>query len=190
VKPHSRILGIDDAPFRFTDESVPVVGVVVRAPSYVEGVLTASVAVDGADATDVLRERILASRYREGLALVLLDGIALGGFNLVDLDVLHTAIGVPVATATRERPDLRAMVAALRSRFPDWKARAELLQRHPLWAIETGHRPLYAAAVGIGRSDLAEILARCTVRGTLPEPIRLAHLIAAAIVKGESRGRA
>ena len=190
MKAQVRVLGLDDAPFRFGDARVPVVGVVVRAPSYVEGVLTASVAVDGMDANDVLAERILASRYRAGLALVLLDGIAFGGFNVVDLDRLHASIGVPVATATRERPDLRAMVAALRRRFPDWKARAELLRRHPLWAMETGHRPLYAAAVGIGRSDLAEIFRRCTVRGALPEPIRLAHLVAAAIVKGESHGRA
>jgi len=190
MKAHVRVLGLDDAPFRFGDPRVPVVGVVVRAPNYVEGVFTTSVTVDGADATEVLAEKILASRHRKGLSLVLLDGAALGGFNVVDLDRLHEAIGVPVATATRERPDLRAMVRVLRSRFPDWRARATVLQRHPLWAIETGHRPVYAAAVGIGRSDLAEVLARCTVRGALPEPIRLAHLVAAAIVKGESRGRA
>lgn len=190
MKAQVRVLGLDDAPFRFGDARVPVVGVVVRAPNYVEGVLTASVAVDGTDATDVLTERILGSRHREGLALVLLDGIALGGFNVVDLDRLHAAVGVPVATVTRDRPDVRAMVAALRLRFLDWRERTALIRRHALWAIETGHRPLHAAAVGIERSDLAEILTRCTVRGALPEPIRLAHLIAAAIVKGESRGRA
>ena len=189
MKAQVRVLGVDDAPFRFGDARVPVVGVVVRAPNYVEGVLTASVSVDGDDATDVLTAKVLASRHRAGLALVLLDGIAFGGFNIVDLDALRAAVGVPVATVTRRRPDLRAMVAALRRRFPDWPRRAALLHRHPLWEIETGHRPLYGTAVGIDRADLAAIVARCTVRGAVPEPLRLAHIVAAAIVKGESRGR-
>ena len=189
MKAQVRVLGLDDAPFRFGDARVPVVGVVVRAPNYVEGVMTTSVAVDGDDATDVLAAKIAASRHREGLAAVLLDGIAFGGFNVVDLDALHAAIRVPVATVTREKPDLRAMVAALRRRFPDWRARARLLENHPLWELATGHRPLYGAGVGIDRADLATLLARSTVRGAVPEPLRLAHLIAAAVVKGESRGR-
>jgi endonuclease V-like protein UPF0215 family len=58
MKAQSRILGVDDAPFKFTDEHVPVVGVVVRAPSYVEGVLTTRVRVDGADATEALASAI------------------------------------------------------------------------------------------------------------------------------------
>ena len=36
MKSKSRFLGIDDAPFRFSDERVPVVGVVVQAPAYIE----------------------------------------------------------------------------------------------------------------------------------------------------------
>lgn len=190
MKEHVRVLGFDDAPFRFGDARVPVVGVVVRAPAYVEGVLATAVAVDGDDATDVLGATLRASRYRDGLALVLLDGIALGGFNVVDLDRLHKAVGLPVATVTRRRPDLRAMDAALRRRFPDWRERSALLRRNPLWPLPTEHRPLYGAGAGISRDALAALLARCTVRGAIPEPLRLAHLIAAAVVKGESRGRA
>ena len=66
MKAQVRVLGLDDAPFRFGDARVPVVGVVVRAPNYVEGVLTASVAVDGMDANDVLAERIRSEERRVG----------------------------------------------------------------------------------------------------------------------------
>ena len=113
MKPQSRILGVDDAPFRFSDDLVPVVGVVVRAPNYVEGVMTTRVHVDGDDATDVLAGAIGRSRYRAGLALVLLDGAALGGFNVVDIDALHRTVKVPVATVTRDKPDLAAIEKAL-----------------------------------------------------------------------------
>ena len=190
MKAQSRILGVDDAPFKFTDEYVPVVGVVVRAPNYVEGVLTARVHVDGTDATDVLATAISHSRYRKGLALVLLDGAALGGFNVVDIDALHGATGVPVATVTRDRPDFEAMERVLRRKFEDWARRLEILRRRELIRVETAHRPLYATVAGLPPRDLKEAVHRCTIRGALPEPVRVAHLIATAIVKGESKGNA
>ncbi len=190
MKAQARILGVDDGPFRFTDEFVPVVGVVVRAPSYVEAVLTTRVHVDGTDATDVLADAIRRSRYFEGLGLVLLDGAALGGFNVVDVDALHAATDLPVATVTRRRPDPAAIEKALRPRFPDWERRLEVLRRRPLLKVETEHNPLYATVAGMEPHELKEAVKRCTVRGALPEPIRIAHLVATAIVRGESKGDA
>jgi len=190
VKPQSRILGVDDAPFRFSDDLVPVVGVIVRAPNYVEGVMTTRVHVDGDDATDVLAGAIGRSRYRAGLALVLLDGAALGGFNVVDIDALHRTVKVPVATVTRDRPDLAAIEKALRARFSDWESRLEVLRRNALVEIETAHKPLFATAVGISAHELGDALRRVTIRGALPEPLRIAHVVATAIVRGESKGKA
>lgn len=190
MKPQARILGIDDAPFRFGDEFVPVVGVIVRAPNYVEGVITTRVHVDGDDATQALENAIARSRYRIGLALVLLDGAALGGFNVVDIDALHHAIRVPVATVTRRRPDLGAIERALRARFTDWQVRLRVLKSKDLVPVQTAHKPLYATAAGLSEPELREAIRRCTVRGALPEPLRIAHLVATAIVRGESKGKA
>ena len=190
MKAQARILGIDDGPFRFTDDLVPVVGVVVRAPSYVEAVLTTRVHVDGTDATDVLARAIRGSRYFEGLGLVLLDGAALGGFNVVDVEALHAATERPIATITRRKPDAAAIEKALRARFPDWQRRLEMLQRRPLLQIETEHKPLYATVAGMEPHELKDAVRGCTVRGALPEPIRIAHLVATAIVRGESKGDA
>jgi endonuclease V-like protein UPF0215 family len=39
MKPHVRIIGIDDAPFNFSDERVLVVGAVIRLLDYLEGVM-------------------------------------------------------------------------------------------------------------------------------------------------------
>ena len=190
MKAQSRILGVDDAPFTFRDEYVPVVGVVMRAPNYIEGVLTTRVHVDGTDATEALASAISRSRYRKGLALIVIDGAALGGFNVVDIDALRESTGVPVATVTRERPDLKAMERVLRRKFPDWEARLEILRRRELFRVETAHKPLYATVAGLPPRDLTEAIHRCTIRGALPEPVRVAHLIATAIVKGESKGKA
>ncbi len=190
MKAQARLLGIDDAPFTFGDAETEVVGVVVRAPGYVEGVMTTRVAVDGRDANARLAAMIQRSRFREAVTLILIDGAALGGFNVVDIDALSKAVRVPVATVTRRKPDLDAMERVLRRKFPDWEARLEILRRKELVRIDTAHKPLYATAAGIGPDDLRDAVHRSTVRGALPEPVRIAHLVATAIVRGESKGNA
>ncbi|HKZ98102.1 MAG TPA: DUF99 family protein [Thermoplasmata archaeon] len=190
MKAKSRFLGIDDAPFRFGDAEVPVVGVVVQAPAYIEGVLTTHARVDGRDATDRLRDLLSRSRYREGLEMIFVDGAAVGGFNVVDIDALSAAAGVPVVTVTRRRPGLESIRAAMKRKFADWEERWDLIARHGIEEISTRHSTLFVTFVGTDRQDVRQALVLTTVRGALPEPLRVAHLIAAGLVKGESHGRA
>lgn len=190
VKAQGRVLGIDDAPFAFGDAETEVVGVLVRAPSYVEGVMVTHVAVDGRDATATLAAMIARSRFREVVSLVMLDGAALGGFNVVDIEALHEDTGIAVITVTREEPDAAAIEKALRARFADADERLAVLRRQTLRRIATAHKPLHVSAAGISQADLAEAIRACTIRGALPEPLRIAHIVATAIKKGESHGRA
>lgn len=190
MKAKSRFLGIDDAPFRFSDESVPVVGVVVQAPAYIEGVLTTIAEVDGRDATERIGAMVAGSRYRTGLAMVMLDGTAVGGFNVIDVNALQARIDRPVVTVTRQKPSLAAIETALRRRFDDWEDRLARMRRQPVEGIRSRQGTLWVSWVGTERATVREALALTTVRGVLPEPLRIAHLIAAGIMRGESRGRA
>lgn len=183
-------MGIDDGPITWDDAETEVVGVVMRGGAYVEGVLRTQVRVDGDDATAQLTALLQKSRYLQQLQCILLDGVSLGGFNVVDLDALHEAVSVPVVTVTRDLPDKIAIEAALRKHFPDAERRLALLQRHELLRVETAHNPVWVKAIGLGLDDVRDVLRMTTVRGAIPEPLRLAHLIAAAYKNGESRGRA
>jgi len=184
------VLGIDDSPFSFHSEKVLVVGVVARLPGYLEGVMRTECSVDGKDANTALIAMINASRYKEQLKLVMIDGIALGGFNVVDISELCSRTGIPFCTITRDKPDLRKMEGALRQYFPDWRERLEVITRHPLHEVRTSYNSLYAAVKGMDIEEARSLIEKSTVRGALPEPLRMAHLIATAMVKGESRGRA
>jgi endonuclease V-like protein UPF0215 family len=190
MKAKSRFLGVDDGPFRFSDTHVPLVGIAVQAPSYIEGVLMGHARVDGRDATDQILAMVRRSRYREGLRMLLLNGVAVGGFNVIDLDALHRELEVPIVTVTRRKPDLDAIRGALRRKFEDWEERWALIEGHRVEPLMTHHTPLHVTYVGAARRDVVEALALTTVRGALPEPLRVAHLVAAASVKGESHGRA
>ncbi len=189
MKDQVRVLGIDDSPFEFGDRRSLVVGALVRTPSYLEAVMRTDVEVDGCDSTDRLVEMVMCSRYREQVKLVLVDGIALAGFNIIDMGSFHERTGIPVATVTRDEPDMAEIEAALRKHFDDWARRLSLVQRVPLRPLDTGHKPLQASVVGMDWDEFVQLVKATTVRGAVPEPVRIAHLVSAAMVKGESRGR-
>ena len=189
MKQQIRVLGIDDSPFKFGEGKALVVGTVMRVPNYLEGVMRTEVTVDGDDSTDKLLEMISGSRFKDQMKAIMIDGIALAGFNVIDIGRLNKELGIPVLTITRDEPDFDKMKAALRKYFVDWEARFSLVTRHELRKVETEHKPLYVCGVGADRAELEELIRLSTVRGVVPEPIRMAHLIAAGMVRGESYGR-
>lgn len=189
MKQQIRVLGIDDSPFRFGAGNALVVGALVRVPSYLEGVMRTEVVVDGTDSTEKIIEMVLKSRYREQIKVILIDGIALAGFNIIDMERMNAALGIPVLTLTRDKPDLEKMKSALEKHFDDWKQRYALIAKHELKEIATDHKPLHASGLGLEWTEFEEIVRLSTVRGVVPEPLRMAHLIASAITRGESYGR-
>ncbi len=190
MKDQSRVLGIDDAPFSFKEGKVPIVGALLRPPSYLEAVLTSTVTVDGNDADEMIIDMLSRSRYRQQISLVLIDGVALGGFNVVDIRRLNRETGMPFATITRDRPDMDAIGSALQGHFADWRDRLDVITALPLHQIATKHSPIFITCAGMSIDDLEGSIRHTMVQGAIPEPLRVAHLIATAMVRGESHGRA
>ena len=181
AKAHPRVVAVDDGAFRRDDRRAPIAAVVVSAPDYVESVRTGSVRVDGRDATRTVVALVRATGPLDGVRALLLDGAVVGGFNVLDLDALEAAFGIPVVALTRRRPDFPAIRRALARWFPrDAAQRWARLTAHPLFPVPTGAGPILAAAVGCSRADAAALVRRTTVRGFWPEPLRLAHLVASA----------
>ncbi|MGC2289600.1 MAG: DUF99 family protein [Thermoplasmata archaeon] len=191
AKPHLRVIGLDDGPFVRSARRTALVGVIFSAPNYVEGILRTSVAIDGTDATDRILSLLGESPFLDGVRAVILDGIAVGGFNLIDLDRLYAGLQRPIVTVTRRPPDFPAIHAALRKYFPrDASARWRLVRAHPLFRLATPEgNPLRVSAVGCTRAEAAAIVRRTTVRGNLPEPLRLARLVARTLAGSLSEAR-
>jgi endonuclease V-like protein UPF0215 family len=186
MKKNVRVLGIDDAPFRFDQDRTAIVGVVVRAPGYVEGVLSSDVEVDGTDATDRIIAMVKGSRFKVQLKAVLLDSGCLGGFNVVDLEQLNVALGIPVITVTKDEPDIDSIESALRKHFTDWKRRFAHLSRAMAVTRRLRYK-LYIRTAGMSVGEAEMLISRCIIRGAIPEPVRLAHIIASGVSSGESK---
>jgi len=175
------VVGVDDGAFTRDDTWAPVAAVAVAAPDRVEAMRVGRVRVDGTGAATELIRLVRATGGLEGLRAVLLDGAVVGGFNVVDLDAMYQALGVPIVAITRHRPNFPGIQTALRKWFPrDHATRWKLLRAHRLFALPFENLPLLVAAVGCTRADAALLVRKTTVVGHVPEPIRLAHLVASA----------
>ena len=178
-----RILGIDDSPFTKRDRRVLVVGVVWREKNPVEAVLSTYVQRDGSDSTKKVLEMVTRSRFRHEIKFVLINSIMLAGFNVVDIDRLCKELGVPVVAVVRRRPSMADVFKAVKL-VSGWRRKVELIRKAGEVKEVAG---LHVQMAGITSERAEKILRR--FRG-IPEPIRLAHVIASGIVRGESRGRA
>ena len=183
----TNVIGFDDAPFERTHRGdVPLVGVVC-ARTRVDGLLVSKIRRDGANATRTMIAMIEGSQFRAHVRAVLLQGIAVGGFNVVDVHALHAALGLPVIAIARRPPDLPAMKRALFGRVPGAARKWHLIEQ--AGAMEA-LRGIWVQRVGISVEHAREVLAATTLHGNLPEPLRIAHLVAGAMVTGRSRGGA
>jgi endonuclease V-like protein UPF0215 family len=187
TKRFSNIVGFDDAPFK-PDYSGPVkvVGTVFTGLQ-LTGVLMGEVEKDGTDAAARLAGLVAGSRFAEHVRLVMLQGIALAGFNVVDVFDLHHRLGLPVLVVSRKLPDLAAVRHALTMRVHGGEQKWALIER--LGLPEQAGK-IYIQRVGLTLEEATAVIERFTVAGHIPEPLRIAHLIAGALVDGQSRGRA
>ena len=193
IKQEIRILGVDDAPFvPHTQEQVMLIGTVFRAGMWLDGVLRTFITVDGNDATDSLIKMVNNSRHLEQLRVMMLDGITFGGFNVVDIHKIFLETGVPVIVIMRKYPDLESIKKALK-KFSNWENRWNcILEAGEIYKIDKIHKkePIYMQTSGIGKEDAQEIVILSSTRSAIPEPIRAAHIIAAGVTTGESKGNA
>lgn len=186
VKNEARILGIDDSPFdKFRDRKTLIIGTFFRGGSSLDGVLTTVAAVDGSDATEKIAKMVKKSKFYSQLQAIMLNGIAVGGFNVIDIRRLNSATGIPVIAVMRSYPEagrIKSTLAGL-----GMMAKVKLIERAGEIRKVNG---IYVQVSGCSLETARELLKISCTRSRIPEPIRAAHLIAAGIKLGESRGKA
>jgi hypothetical protein len=183
----SHVIGFDDAPFKRAHRGDVLIVGAVFCGARLEGVLSGKVRRDGVNATRVLVDLVSRSRFRPHLQTLLLQGIGFAGFNVVDLQALHAALGIPVIAVARHRPDLAAIKRALLTRVPGGRRKWRLIERAGPMQPSAG---VFIQCAGIAPERAAEVIRHFAVNGALPEPLRSAHLIAGGVTLGESRHRA
>lgn len=186
-KPITNVVGFDDAPFPHSHYGDVRVFGVVCSRTRLDGILAGKVRRDGCNSTDVLIELVAGGKFRDHIRAVLLQGIALAGFNVVDIHRLSRELDVPVLVAVRRHPRLHLVRSALLERTRGGARKWKLIEKAgPLEQLG----PMWIQRVGLSQPEAAALLRATTLHGNLPEAVRLAHLIAGGVTTGQSRGRA
>ncbi len=184
VKPEIRVLGIDDGVFTpHSKKMTDVVGVVFRGGYWLDGFMHTKVRVDGMDATEKLAEMITKSPHYPQLRVIMLDGVTLAGFNVVDLAGLHERVKLPVIAVTRDKPDLEDVRRALQNLSEAEKRWKIIGKAGKIIRVRTreGEEPIHIHAIGISAETAKIILKNTSTRSNIPEPLRVAHIIASGL---------
>jgi endonuclease V-like protein UPF0215 family len=187
MRPRSRphLLGIDDGPFvKRRSPDTPIVGVMMEGHDLVEAVAVTRFPIDGDGATEFLGDWVAGLRFASALHGMLLGGITIAGLGIVDVGALAARLAVPVLVVNRREPRDEPLVAALEA--AGLGPRIPVVRGAPIAArVADG---LYLSCAGVEPLEAAGLVLAARHKSLLPEPLRLAHLIAAALVGGESRG--
>jgi len=184
VKREIRVLGIDDGVFTpHSKETVDVVGVVFRGGYWLDGFMHTRVQVDGMDATEKLVEMMTHSPHYPQLRVVMLNGVTLAGFNIVDIKELHEKVRLPIIAVTRDRPDFEDIKKALQNLPEPWRRWKAIVKAGKMIKVCTreGEEPIYAHAAGVSRETAERILRSTSTRSNIPEALRVAHIIASGL---------
>lgn len=122
---------------------------------------------------------------------VLLSGVTFGGFNLIDPWKVQKLCNAPVIVVVGSRPDNWAVKRALFRHFPDWKKRWELIRSlGPLHKVRTMHSegPVFFERFGSSTREAALILKASAFVSRVPEPLRVAGILARGLFSSEPFG--
>ncbi|MFH1181999.1 MAG: DUF99 family protein [Candidatus Woesearchaeota archaeon] len=185
MKQEIRVLGIDDSPFdKWKDKKTLILGVFYRGGNFLDGVLSSYAKVDGSDATMKIACMALKSKFYTQLRAIMLNGIAVGGFNIVDIRKLNKKTGIPVIVVMRKLPKMGEIEAALKKLKMGKKIR---LIKSAGEIRKSGK--VFIQVAGTSFEEAAEIVKLTATHSFVPEPIRVAHLVASGLAFGESRGK-
>ena len=144
------------------------------------------ITVDGTDATDALLN-ILNSLEGKPIT-IMLGGISYAGFNFIDPFRLQEEANLPSIILTTEKPNNQRVRSALQHHFPDWKMRWSIYsQVKNFKAIRANPRenPIFMDTVGLTAAEAEKIVGQLTKIGRLPEPLRVARMIARGLTTND-----
>jgi len=186
VKREIRVLGVDDGVFVPQKRGKAlIVGVVYRGGLWLDGVMHTEIEVDGLDATEKIASMIKSSPHYAQLRVIMLNGLTFAGFNVVDIKRLYGETGLPVIVVSREKPNLDEIKKAL-EKLPHKEKRWKMIENAGK-LLEVNVRntgsSIYVQLAGLNEKDARKIVRITSTRSNIPEPLRVAHIIASGITQ-------
>ncbi len=166
--------------FRQGQKSSILAGVVMRGDLVVDGVGFGRTSVGGDDATPAVAA--LYRRFRRNdVNLIMISGAILSLYNIIDVDALAKKTRLPVVCLTYK--ETAGIEQSIIRHFPE--RREEKLEAYrrlgarKRFKLSSGFT-VYARTGGITDKEALSVVDMFTLQGSLPEPVRVAKLLARA----------
>ena len=162
-----------------------LIGVLYHEGVTISKILWDTIVVDGLDATDKIVSMVNVLKIYSDNPVVILDGITYAGFDVADPDKIHSATKIPVITFIQYPLDLERIRSALIKHFSDHETRYRVIHRTYTKTVPliTPWRVARFYAVGITREEASSLLRGLMIYSPVPEPLRIAHMIASYLSK-------
>lgn len=175
-----RVVGVEDGGFSreaARAKEALLVAVLMLEGTWINGVKVEKIVVDGLDAT----EKLVAMLRDWEFDVVMLAGVSFAGFNLIDPARIFGEFKKPVVVITRKKPSNVAVKRALMRHFNDWRVRWRVFEKlgsvHEIVSFPN-EPPIYAEIVGAEPDWVCRVVRASTACCRVPEPVRVARLIA------------
>lgn len=178
MKEGVRVLGIDDAPFRHSEEHTFLTGVVYRGTEFIEDIRTLGIDIDANNSSEKVLELYNLCNNPGQIKAILLDGISFAGFNLVDLEKVSGTTGKPVIAVTPNRPDSESFREAMK-RSGNYDESFESLPEYRELDLKDGKVFFQFSGCEVEKAE--ELIRISVIHGQVPEPIRVADMIGRAL---------
>ena len=175
-----RALGIAECFRKDVARKSVLAGIVMRSDLVIDGCTYGHANLEGDDAT----ENILTMyRFlkRNDINVAIIAGSVIASYNIIDSDKIYKETNVPVLNITFE--ESKGLESHIKRRFPkDWKSKLKAYkkmgERNSI-KLHTGHT-IFVRAAGMTQKEAKKTLDKYTLQGAIPEPVRVAKLVARA----------
>jgi len=179
-KPGIRAVGVAES-FRPGQKKSTLAGVVMRSDLVVDGLVVGRTSVGGDDASSSISS-LYRRLKRNDVNVILVSGAILSLYNFVDIDELSRRTKLPVICLTYK--ETSGIEDSIRRHFPDnpepkLEAYRKLGGRKKL-RLKSGHY-VFVRTSGLTEAEAKSVLEMFTLQGSIPEPVRLARLLARAV---------
>ena len=171
--------------FSQTSKKSVLVGIVMSTDLVIDGFVMGHTTVGGDDATDAIltmHEKL----NRIDVSFLLISGIVISSYNILDVKRISEKIGLPVIGVTYE--ESAGIEDAIKHHFPE-SYETKLAEYSKLGSrkkitLHTSYN-LYIRNEGCTVLEAKQLLDKITSQGSIPEPLRIAQLLANTLLKAK-----
>lgn len=169
--------------FKENSKSSTLAGVVMRRDFIIDGFVFGHTTIEGNDATDSIL-KMHQKLNRDDISFVMISGLIISMYNIVNIKKIWERLKIPIIGVTYE--DSKGIEDAIRYHFPE-SYQSKIEEYHQLGQrtkimLHTGHH-LHLRIEGCTIQETTRLLDAFTVQGAIPEPLRIAHMLARVLLQ-------